>query len=237
MMRTSEDINEIAKAINAFRQVVKQPTKDGDNPFLKSRYVQLEGVVDAIDRALHDTGLAYTQEVVSEGNQVSVTTLILHSSGQFIELGPLSVPVAKNDAQAFGSAETYARRYSLTAAFGITSDPDDDGTAAGINPPKAQPRRVNKPNSGLDHATVKTVKELIMQQFNKMPEVSKNGEPKPKTVNELAEIWVGLANAKFGSKATSIETLTPNAAAGIKSLLENEIKKLAGVANENQRKA
>lgn len=94
-MRTSENINEIAKAINSFRQAVKQPTKDGDNKFLKSRYVQLEGVVDAIDRALTDTGLAYTQEVVSEGNQVSVTTLILHSSGQFIELGPLSVPVAK----------------------------------------------------------------------------------------------------------------------------------------------
>jgi hypothetical protein len=76
-----------------------------------------------------------------------------------------------------------------------------------------------------------------MQQFNKMPEVNKNGEPKPKTVNELAEIWIGLANAKFGSKATSIETLTPSAAAGIKSLLESEVKKLAGVANENQRQA
>lgn len=236
-MRTSENISEIAKAINAFRQVVKQPTKDGDNPFLKSRYVQLEGVVDAIDRALPDTGLAYTQDVVSEGNQVSVSTLIFHSSGQFIELGPLSVPVTKNDAQAFGSAETYARRYSLSAAFGITSDLDDDGTGAGVNPPKAKPKRVNKTNGGLDHATVKAVKELIMQQFNKMPEVNKNGEPKPKTVNELAEIWIGLANAKFGSKATSIETLAPSAAAGIKSLLENEVKKLAGVANENQRQA
>ena len=234
-MRTSDNINEIAKAVNTFRQTVKQPTKNGDNPFLKSRYVQLEGVVDAIDRALHDTGLAYTQEVVSEGNQVSVTTLIFHSSGQFIELGPLSVPVAKNDAQAFGSAETYARRYSLSAAFGITSDLDDDGTAAGVNPPKTQPRRVNKPSGTIDHATVKAVKTLIMEQFTKMPAVNKNGEPKPKTVNELAEIWVGLANAKFGSKATSVETLTPNAAAGIKSLLENEVKKLAGVANENQR--
>lgn len=236
-MRTSENINEIAKAVNTFRQTVKQPTKNGDNPFLKSRYVQLEGVVDAIDRALPDTGLAYTQEVVSEGNQVSVTTLIFHSSGQFIELGPLSVPVAKNDAQAFGSAETYARRYSLSAAFGITSDLDDDGTAAGVNPPNTQPKRTNKQNGGLDHATVKAVKELIMQQFNKMPEVNKNGNPKPKTVNELAEIWLGLANAKFGSKATSIETLTPNAAAGIKSLLEKEVKKLEGVANENQRQA
>lgn len=234
-MRTSENINEIAKAFNTFRQTVKQPTKNGDNPFLKSRYVQLEGVVDAIDRALPDTGLAYTQEVVSEGNQVSVTTLIFHSSGQFIELGPLSVPVAKNDAQAFGSAETYARRYSLSAAFGITSDLDDDGTAAGVNPPKTQPRRVNKPSGTIDHATVKTVKTLITEQFNKMPEFNSKGDPKPKTVNELADIWVGIANAKFGSKATSIETLTPSAAAGIKNLLENEIKKLTGVANENKR--
>lgn len=171
-MRTSENINEIAKAINSFRQAVKQPTKDGDNKFLKSRYVQLEGVVDAIDRALTDTGLAYTQEVVSEGNQVSVTTLILHSSGQFIELDPVGT-CRKNDAQAFGSAETYARRYSLSAAFGITSDLDDDGTAAGVNPPKVQPRRVNKPSGALDHDTVKAVKTLIMEQFKKCRQSTK----------------------------------------------------------------
>lgn len=130
MMNSSDKIDELAKALNTFRTKVRQPAKSADNPFFKSKYVQLEGVVAAIDDALEETGLSYTQDVTSDGDQVSVATVILHESGQYIELGPLSVPVSKKDAQAFGSAETYARRYSLSAAFGITSDIDDDGNAA-----------------------------------------------------------------------------------------------------------
>lgn len=53
------------------------------------------------------------------------------------------MPVKKNDAQGYGSAETYARRYSLSAAFGISSDVDDDGSAASQGPskPASQPNR------------------------------------------------------------------------------------------------
>lgn len=231
-MQTSDQINEIAKALNSFRQAVKQPPKDANNPFFKSKYVQLEGVVDAIDKALPNTGLSYAQDVTSEGNQVNVTTIILHTSGQYIILGPLAVPVAKNDAQAFGSAETYARRYSLSAAFGITSDLDDDGIEATKTAPKAQPRRQANASAGLSVSMVNTLKKLMAQQLNAMPATNKNGDPKPKTVDELAEIWIGLANAKFGSKATSIETLTPEAATGIKTLLDGELKKLAGGEHE-----
>ncbi|MCT2882993.1 ERF family protein, partial [Lentilactobacillus buchneri] len=57
------------------------------------------------------------------------------------QFDPLNVPVGKNDAQAFGSAETYARRYTLSAVFGVTSDVDDDGNQATKSAPKEQPHK------------------------------------------------------------------------------------------------
>lgn len=169
-MERSESIAEISKALNTFRISVKQPVKSASNPFFKSKYVALEGVVDAIDSALKDTGLSYVQEATSEGNQVSVTTLLLHASGEWIELTPLTLPVAKNDAQAFGSAETYARRYSLSAAFGITSDLDDDGNAASSNPPAQQP---TKPKRSTTQAIKETINELA-ESISKIKNVEKS---------------------------------------------------------------
>lgn len=138
----SEERTEIFKDLSKLRKNIKQPKKDSDNPFFKSKYVNLEGVCESIDTAIRelDLGISYVQELTSEGNQVSVTTHILHDSGQFISLDPLNIPVSKNDAQAFGSASTYAKRYALSAAFGVTSDVDDDGNGATKNPTKDLPQ-------------------------------------------------------------------------------------------------
>lgn len=138
----SEERTEIFKDLSKLRKNIKQPKKDSDNPFFKSKYVNLEGVCESIDTAIRelDLGISYVQELTSEGNQVSVTTHILHDSGQFISLDPLNIPVSKNDAQAFGSASTYAKRYALSAAFGVTSDVDDDGNDATKKPTIDTPR-------------------------------------------------------------------------------------------------
>lgn len=136
-MKISENIDEVVKGLVKFRKQLVQPKKDADNPFFKSKYVTLDGVIKAIDEAIEGTGLTYTQEAVSEGNFVSVATYILHESGQYLFFDPLTVPTTKADAQAFGSAETYARRYALAAAFGVASDIDDDANGvSGKNAPK-----------------------------------------------------------------------------------------------------
>ncbi|OJG12976.1 hypothetical protein RU94_GL001675 [Enterococcus asini] len=94
-------------------------------------------MVEVIDEAIEGTGLSYSQEATSEGNYISVATHVFHESGQFISFDPLSLPATKADAQGFGSAVTYAKRYALSAVFGITSDQDDDGNAtSGNNAPK-----------------------------------------------------------------------------------------------------
>ena len=134
-MKTSESIGNIAKALSAFQKDVKQPEKDGNNPHFKSKYVTLDGTVKAIHECAPKHGLSYTQMPVTNENGVGVVTLIMHESGEFIQMDPFILPMDKKTAQGAGSATTYARRYSLSAAFGIVSDLDDDGNEATENAP------------------------------------------------------------------------------------------------------
>lgn len=128
-MQHSDSIKEIFGAFSKFRAQVKQPAKTAKNPYFNAKYVTLEGVMQAIDEALPGTGLAYSQLVENGENGVGVSTLITHSSGEWMLYGPLTLAPTKRDPQGQGSAITYAKRYQLASAFGISSDIDDDGNA------------------------------------------------------------------------------------------------------------
>ena len=129
-MKKSESIAAIAKALSTFQGEVKQPMKDKDNPFFKSKYVPLENVVEAITEISAKHGLSFLQYPSNFDDKVGITTILMHSSGEWIETDTIYAKPAKSDAQATGSVITYLKRYSLAAAFGITSDEDDDGNAA-----------------------------------------------------------------------------------------------------------
>lgn len=137
-MKSSENLNELFKAMAEFRAKVKQPAKNAQNPFFKSSYVQLEGVQNAIDEAIKETGLSYVQLTHNTESGVAVETIIMHSSGQWLSTGDLELNPAKKDPQGYGSVITYARRYELAAAFGISSDIDDDANAGTFGTSKPQ---------------------------------------------------------------------------------------------------
>ena len=151
-METSETKAELFKAFANFKKKLKQPLKDANNPFFKSKYVPLENVVQVVDEAMTDTGLSYTQGIADlEEGYLRVDTIVLHESGEYMVIKGSKVKPVKNDPQSAGSAITYARRYSLSTAFGIASDPDDDGNGASqqaknnqqpknTQQPKAQPK-------------------------------------------------------------------------------------------------
>ena len=130
-MRKSETIIELSKAFAKMQKELEQPFKNANNPFFKSKYVPLENVVDSITRASSKHGLSFTQFPSSDENgNVTVGTMVMHESGEWIEYDPICLKPVKNDPQAVGSAITYAKRYALSAIFGITSDNDDDGNEA-----------------------------------------------------------------------------------------------------------
>ena len=135
-MNKSESIAGLAAALAKAQGQMKGAVKDSANPFFKSKYADLASVVEAIRAAFSANGLSYIQTVEpSEKDEVRVETTLLHSSGEWISCGVLSLPVSKVDAQGYGSALTYARRYSLSAAVGVAPE-DDDGNAASAAKPK-----------------------------------------------------------------------------------------------------
>jgi len=99
------------------------------NPHFRSRYADLSACVEAVIDSLHANGFALLQVTHPSDSGVAVETILLHESGERITGGILHVPATKADAQGYGSALTYARRYSLMATCGIAPE-DDDGNAA-----------------------------------------------------------------------------------------------------------
>ena len=151
-MKKSETLTEFSKAFAKTQQEMKQPLKDANNPFFKSKYVPLENVVEAITESASKNGLSFTQFPSSdEDGNVTVGTLVMHSSGEWIEYDPIKMKPVKNDPLSIGSAITYAKRYALSAIFGITSDQDDDGNEA-TQTKKQQPKKVNDPVISVEKA-------------------------------------------------------------------------------------
>lgn len=133
------------KAQKAFGPALKSST----NPHFRSRYADLSACVEAVIDALNANGIALMQKTYECKEGVMVETVFVHESGEVMESGMLHVPAVKHDAQGFGSALTYARRYSLMAACGIAPE-DDDGNAASRRP-EAKPTSKVDPNVMADH--------------------------------------------------------------------------------------
>lgn len=119
----------IASAYVAAFAEIEGAVKDAKNPHFKSKYADLPAVIAAVKPALTKHGLAFTQPCQPSEDGVTVRTVLHHVSGESMDLGSLFVPANKKDAQGFGSALTYARRYALVSAFGVPTE-DDDGNAA-----------------------------------------------------------------------------------------------------------
>jgi hypothetical protein len=137
-MIASSSIKELATAL-AKAQASMSPAKlERLNPHFKSKFAGLPEIRD-VAKVLHTFGLAYTQDVWTEGESMEVaccSTTILHLSGEWKESPPLKLRAQQATPQGVGSALTYARRYSLAAQLGIVADEDDDGNEASAKPPQ-----------------------------------------------------------------------------------------------------
>ena len=119
----------IAKAFVEAQKEFAPALKTSTNPHFRSKYVDLAGCVEAVLDALNNHGFALIQKTHDCENGVKVETIFMYETGEQISGGVISVPADKHNAQGYGSALTYARRYSLMAACGIAPE-DDDGNAA-----------------------------------------------------------------------------------------------------------
>lgn len=140
-MKTSDSMSNIAGALLKAQQEITFAAKDSKNPAFKSTYANLESVIEAIKGPLNAHGIAFVQTFSpSAPGFLALSTRLLHTSGEWIE-DEMTVPLQKNDAQGYGSAATYSRRYALAAITGLYQA-DDDGQEAAKPQPKAAPAKV-----------------------------------------------------------------------------------------------
>lgn len=131
MITQSPTIGELAKALAKAQGAMTSAKKSAVNPHFKSKYADLAEVIDSIRKPLSDNGIAFTQlNTTDEGGNVSVTTMLMHESGEFIG-STFSAKPQQANVQGYGSTITYLRRYSAMAIAGLASD-DDDGQAASM---------------------------------------------------------------------------------------------------------
>ncbi len=111
-----------------------------NNPHFRSKYADLGTCIEAVIDALNSNGIYLMQLTDEHIDGIKIQTVFVHESGEQMSSGWLYVPSAKNDPQGFGSALTYARRYSLMAACGIAPEDDDGNASTKTAPPQATPK-------------------------------------------------------------------------------------------------
>jgi hypothetical protein len=125
----SDKIGKLVQALAKARLSFSTVKKEQENPYYKSKYADLNSLIEATKNALAVNELAVIQLPSNNGQGVEIETLLVHSSDEWISCR-LRMPIAKADAQGVGSAITYGRRYAYGAILNIASEDDDDGNAA-----------------------------------------------------------------------------------------------------------
>lgn len=129
MFRTSEQTDKLDAALAKAQSQIDSASKDKVNPAFKSKYADLTAVWEACRAALTGNGISVSQwPVHSDDTRLHLITR-LACEGQWM-MCEFSIPADKQNAHGYGSAITYAKRFSLAAAIGVVADEDDDGNAA-----------------------------------------------------------------------------------------------------------
>jgi hypothetical protein len=151
-MKTSETVAKVFKSLVMVQGEIQNPQNEVLNPFFHSQYASLDAILAMVRPILAKNGLAVIQFATGDGTFASVTTTLLHESGEYIESDPLIIKPIKLDAQAIGSAISYARRYTLNSMLGIAgTNEDDDANSISVAAPKPVPEapvstKVSAPN-------------------------------------------------------------------------------------------
>ena len=224
-MIKSESIKSLVGSLVKFNQEVTKISKDAKNPFFKNDYATLDQIIGQVRPILASHGLVVMQDVSGGGDGiVTVKTLLLHESGEYMETTGTTLKLAKNDPQGTGAGVTYARRYDLSAALNLNTGEDDDGNSASgnqsnrsnVKAPKSKPAPKPKTSSLTQQSEIeRKAKEYIkiqgtgtisaLMEFLKISDIKLISENHAKvSIKKLDEI---IAAAKKKQEADTLKEL------------------------------
>lgn len=135
-MQKSDSIASLAAALSAAQGGFHSAKKSSENPFFKSKYADLNSVIEASREQMEKNGLSVVQVPSFADGRVCLETMLMHKSGEWMS-GTISTKPQKEDVQSIGSAISYLRRYSLSSFLGIGAEDDDGCAAIGKNDPQS----------------------------------------------------------------------------------------------------
>lgn len=157
-MQKSESIAAIAAALVKAQNQMSGARAAQTNPHFKSKYAGLEEVVEAVKKPFADNGIAFSQHPFSDEAGSGVTTILMHTSGEWLQ-SDYVLPMVKVTPQGAGSSLTYARRYALAAVAGLPQRDDDGNEAEAIAANESPAPRVSKKQIAELKAALQKVKK------------------------------------------------------------------------------
>lgn len=213
---------EFNNGLAKFRSKVEAPKKNGHANFpskkggrIKYDYVVLDDLIAAIDKAIKDTGITWTQDTVNTNGLTRVRTVLRCVNG-WSEASSWTELPSKGSAQDIGSAITYAKRYSLSATFGVSSDADDDGELAtesyenGAQTPRQAPNKQQRPQPVPANLADEKQRQELIDLIRKLAVVADVEDPNIvlETIrkNKNAHDWANLTKTDYFVMKKEVET-------------------------------
>jgi len=128
-MEQSASIAELTKALSKFQGEVGPAKKTKTNPHFKSKYADYADLWDVAREPLARNGLSLLQFPSNEGGMIVVTSMLSHTSGEWVKAS-IGINPEKMTVQGAGSAISYLKRYAMSGILGIPAEEDDDGNEA-----------------------------------------------------------------------------------------------------------
>ena len=210
-IKRSESISELAKALVKFNAKVGKISKDAKNPFFKNNYATLDNIIDEVRPILAECGLNILQLPSGDGNNIQISTLLMHESGEWLESDTLTMKPVKSDPQGMGSAITYARRYALQSFLSLNTGEDDDGNNAS-RPTKSKqttsesPTPITSQEVGtlkmkvLELAQLRNLKDVDVYQTIKVTDVTKLTSKEAQECIANLDKWITNAKKEIAKK-------------------------------------
>jgi hypothetical protein len=155
----TEEIKNITKALLAAQKQMGAAVKGSKNPFFKSNYADLPTVMEVVKEPLNDNGIVILQPCNNKEGKNFINTMLIHSeSGEWLSSETEVICSKQNDPQAFGAAQTYARRFGLQSMLFIPAE-DDDGNYASGRVEKAVAKSYPTPSTPVKQEALETVKQ------------------------------------------------------------------------------
>lgn len=172
-MNKSESIVKLSKALLGVQKKLEPVLKDASNPYFKSKYADINSMLDAVLAPLNEAGILVLQPLTHHDGKNFVETMLIHAESGEFSSGETEIICAKpNDPQALGSAITYTRRYGVQSFLGLRAEDDDGNAGSQKSAPKTETKAPAPVNSKADVAKSTAAAE-------KSANVAKEEEKKP----------------------------------------------------------